>query len=284
MIFDRLSPAALTVTTGCRYGQFLVLAEDAYMGRALIRYGEYSESEVDLWRSLLAAQPNAIVADVGANIGAHTVALASLVPQGRVVAFEPMRWLYQMALTNATLNACTNVDVVNAAVGSEKGSIKVPAVDFTVAGNFGGVPLRRYDHGYPVPLVRLDDVLPVCHFIKADVEGMESEVLKGAERLIAQCRPVLYVEANPEDGHPAQTSPSQLAMIAQLQGYGYHVWWHLAPHHNPANVRGADPDPDHEGVVSYNLLALPSEVPTDIGADPLPRVEAPTPSEEIANG
>lgn len=284
MIFDRIAPESLTVVEGCRYGRFAAITHDQYMGKALQRYGEYSESEVQLWRQLLAATPNAIVADVGANIGCHTVALASIVPQGRVVAFEPLRWLYQLALTNATLNACRNVDVVHAAVGAERGQITVPAIDYTHDGNYGGVPLKQFSTGYPVPLVRLDDVLPVVHFIKADVEGMESEVLKGAERLIRECRPILYVEANPEDGYPMKEGPTQLAMIRQLQGYGYTVWWHLAPHHNSANVRGADPADEHEReVVSFNLLAIASEVNAVIdGSDPLPPCDPPTPSEEIA--
>lgn len=282
MIFDRITPQALTLVEAARYGTFLVLARDRYMGRALHRYGEYSESEVQLWRQLLAGRPDAIVADVGANVGCHTLAFASLVPQGRVIAFEPLRWLYQMCLTNATLNAAGHVSVLNAAAGDAPGQITVPAIDYTADGNYGGVPLGGFTQGYPVPVVRLDDVLQRVDLIKADVEGMEAAVLRGAERLIRECRPILYVEANPEEGHDPLRGPGQLAMIRQLQGYGYTVWWHLAPHFNPDNVRGAPALDEHEAnVVSYNLLAIPSEASAVIeGSDPLPPLDPPTPSEE----
>ncbi len=47
-----------------------------------------------------------------------------------------------------------------------------------------------------MPIVRLDDVYDrdTLKLIKIDVEGMELEVMKGAERIISTLRPILYVE------------------------------------------------------------------------------------------
>jgi hypothetical protein len=93
--------------------------------------------------------------------------------------------------------------------------------------------------------------MPICHFIKADVEGMELAVLKGAQRIIRDCKPCLYLENNP--------GPDQDSLIRYVQGLGYDVWWHRAPHFNPNNVNGAKAEGDHEmAVASFNLLCLRS--------------------------
>lgn len=243
------------MTTG-RYGRMLSLAHDRYMGSALARYGEYSESEVQLWRQLI--QPHHVVADLGANIGAHTVALASLVPMGGVVAVEPLPFLYGILRGNLVLNGITNVAALEAAIGARTGTIRIPALDYTRDDNFGGYPLDDVKVGNDVPLVRLDDVMLQADFIKADVEGMELAVLEGAPRIIRECRPVLYLENNP--------GPQQQTLIDYVHGLGYDLWWHYAPHYNPENVNQAPPEDEHIlRVVSYNMLGIPSEASSDIG-------------------
>lgn len=236
--------ASLVAISDCRYGRMMYLAQDRYMGRALATYGEYSESEVDLWRQLI--RPDWIVVDAGANIGAHTIALARMA--GHVIAFEPFRFMYHMLCGNVALNGLTNVTAFNYALGAAHRVITVPFLDYTIDGNYGGLSLGSFEQGASVPVVPLDDTTRVVHCIKADVEGMEGDVLKGAERLIRECRPILYVENNPGPGMPE--------LIDQIHGYGYELYWHYAPHFNPGNFKGGTVE--HEpGVVSFNMLGLP---------------------------
>lgn len=273
MILDR-ADADTVVTVSARYGQMMVIKGDRYMGRAFQVYGEYSESEVDLWRQIL--PDNAIVADVGANIGAHTVALATLVPKGLVFAFEPCRFMYQLMAGNAALNGLTNVVPYHMAVGAEAGTITVPGFDYTADNNYGGIPLGGFDanQGNPVPVAPLDSLLPRVHMIKADVEGMELAVLQGAERLIDECRPAIYMEANPEDGHPPTEGPTQLELIGHVQAKGYDCWWHFAPHYNPDNMNKAEAEGEHEAtVVSYNVLCLPAEGENNVNLPKIAPIE-----------
>ena len=250
MYLDKADAATVQVTEG-RYGRMLSIACDQYMGHALRHYGEYSESEVHLWRQLLADTPNAIVVDAGANIGAHTVALSRMVPKGAVFAFEPLRYTYYVLCGNLALNGCANVFPHLSALGAERGEITVPGIDYTQGGNYGGIALGTIERGNPVPVVALDDILPALHFLKADVEGMELDVLKGAARLIRECQPVLYLENNPGD----QRQP----LIDYVHSIGYDCWWHYAPHYNPDNHHQRLPHAEeYARIVSHNMLCLPS--------------------------
>jgi FkbM family methyltransferase len=264
------------VISRCRYGQFVYLKNDRYMGRALARFGEYSESEVEAWRQLLS--PNALVADVGANIGIHTVALSSLVPDGGVYCFEPLTYLYRFLEANLAANACMNVVSHNKCVGNPSplpmppgGSaippdspddgydppvIYVPPCDYTVEdelANYGGMSMLGHAAGIPIQVVSLDACCPRLNLIKADVEGMEWNVIQGARRIIRECQPIIYCENNP--------GPNQETLIQQIQSIGYDCWWHLAPHYNPDSFIPNPPDPDTEHVVSYNMLCFPKGDP-----------------------
>ena len=61
----------------CRHGRMVFLKHDVYIGRSLELYGEYSESEAEVFTQLL--RPGDVVIEAGANIGAHTVHIANLV-------------------------------------------------------------------------------------------------------------------------------------------------------------------------------------------------------------
>lgn len=240
------------------------LKNDRYLGAALERYGEYSEGEVELWRQLI--RPEWVIADVGANIGCHTVAFARLASRGRVVAFEPLQYAYHLLCGNLALNALTHVTALNVAVGRAPGSLYVPGLDYTVEENYGGLALGKYEQGRRTSVVRLDDTLPIVHFIKADVEGMEQQVLEGAQRLITECRPVLYLENNPEsvtEGRMTLGTKAE-ALIDYVHMLNYDLWWHKPPLYNPANYRHCTVDME-PGVVSFNMLGLPNELKATIG-------------------
>jgi FkbM family methyltransferase len=199
---------------------------DTHVGRSLDLYGEWVESELDLLGPWLA--PGDVVIDAGANVGNHTVFFAGRVgPDGRVYAFEPQRRVFQMLCANLALNGVTNVEAVQAAVGTGLGEVAIPDVDYTAPGNFGGVRLAC-GAGRQVPVRSLDSLgLARCAAIKIDVEGMELDVIDGASDLIARTRPLLYVENNDR----AKSG----ALIRRIAGFGYQLFWHFSRYYNPNN-------------------------------------------------
>lgn len=236
---------------------------DQYIGRGLKKYGEFSESEVALFRQLL--RPGDLVVEAGANFGAHTLAMAKMVgDQGGIIAFEPQRLVFQAMVANVALNSLANVVTVQAGLGAYQGTIKVPVLDPAKGHNFGGFNISNHNLGEEVPVRTIDSLnLNRCRLIKVDVEGMECEVLEGARNTIARLRPVLYVEND-------RTEHSQ-RLITLIQSLGYKLWWHLPPMFNPNNFRG-DNENLFGNIVSVNMLCLPQETQTVVD---LPEIKTP---------
>jgi len=233
----------------CRHGMMVYNTNDQYIGAMLDQYGEFSEGENDVFRQTL--KPGMTAVEAGANVGAHTLALARQVgPTGRVLAFEPQRSVFQMLCANLALNALEQVEPHWAAAGSTDGTITVPRLDSTQPQNFGGLTLGRNKAGDSVRLVRLDSLgLAACHLIKMDVEGMELDVLLGATDTIRRCAPLIYSENDRQDRSPA--------LIRQLQAMGYRCFWHLPPCVRMPNFRG-NAENRFPGLVSCNMLCVPA--------------------------
>ena len=203
----------------CRHGTMIYLASDRYVGQSLDRYGQFSEGEAHLLQHLV--KPGNTIVEVGANIGAHTIALAKATGPGGVVhAFEPQRIIHQILCGNVALNALSNVYTYHAAVGRKSSSIMVPKLNYAATNNFGGISLGSCVAGEQVPIVTIDSYnLSSCHLIKIDVEGMEGDVVAGAEDTIRRCRPLLYVENDRKE--------KSQALIQQIAALGYRLYWHL---------------------------------------------------------
>lgn len=241
----------------CRHGLFLYNRNDVYIGRSLELYGEYSDLETELLRSLL--REGDWFVEAGANIGALTVPLARKVgPGGAGFVFEPQRLNHQMLCANLALNGLTHVQARQAGLGAEQGVMSAALVNPDREDNYGDVRLRpaSVEWGEQVTVSTLDAVgLPQCRLIKMDVQGMERQVLEGARATIARCRPALWVENDDRE-----TSPD---LIRLIRGMGYRLWWHKSPLFSPRNFRGAVENV-FEDVVSLNMLCLPAEGRLDI--------------------
>ena len=156
--------------------------------------------------------PDAVVAEIGAHIGYVTRWLAKLTPQGHVYAFEPggenRRYL------RANVARLSNVTVVPLAA-SDRGGSATLYVDTLTGQNSSLVPsfdlfaataARGYDPtATTVPeeiaTVTLDEYFAgkPLDFLKIDVEGAELSVLRGAERILTEDRPVLMLEVQADE-------------------------------------------------------------------------------------
>ena len=249
-----LDPAGFNELQICRSGPMVYNKYDMYVGESLRKYGEFSIAEQEVFEQVV--RPGALVVEVGANIGAHTVDLSRLVGRdGEVHAIEPQRIVFQTLCANLAINQCVNVFARQAAVGARNGTIMVPALDPSIRNNFGGLSLHNVNGGESVPLITLDSLdLPACQLLKVDVEGMEVDVVTGGEQLIQMYRPLMYLENDRED-----RSEALLTLVERLE---YNAYWHFAQLFNPANFAG-DTDNVFSIIASINILCVPKE--TKIG-------------------
>jgi len=239
----------------CRHGIMLYNLNDTHLGTMLDLYGEYSEAEADMFRHFL--KPGMTAVEVGANIGAHTLALAGIVgPQGRVLAFEPQRIVFQMLCANLAVNGIEHVDAHWAAVGSAPGRITVPRLAGTQRTNFGGLAVGG-GQGDEVSLLTLDSLeLPACDFLKIDVEGMERDVILGTRQTIRRLRPTISVENDREEKSPA--------LIQLLWDLAYDCYWDIPHYIHVPNFRG-NTENAFPTMASFNLVCLPREKKLTIG-------------------
>lgn len=185
-------------------------------------YGGYEAHETRIMAA--AVQPGSTIVDAGANFGWHAIHLAKRVgASGKVLAFEPIPTTYAELAENVAINSCDNVKLFGLALGNETRvmSMFLPGTD-----GGAGAASEFLDTGarIEVSMVRLDDVLDqegVQHvdFIKADIEGGELNLLRGAERLLNRCRPVIFIEI--VDIHCSRFGHTPTDVIQLLIGHGY---------------------------------------------------------------
>lgn len=216
----------------CRYGWMLYDVGPIYVGKCLDLYGQYSEGEVALMRTLLREGDTAI--DVGANIGALTVPMAGIVGEsGRVYAIEFDRDTFNILCANLALNGIRNVRPMNALVAggdsASVGPIGGGAPNNGAAPNGGTAQSGESD---AVSAVALDSLpLEACDFVKIDVDGGELDVLRSGEMQIERYRPFLYFE-----NELRERSSALLAFV--IGTLGYDVYFHPTPLFEPDNYFG----------------------------------------------
>lgn len=247
----------------------IISENDVFMHGLVSHYGEYSEDEVDVFRS--AVQPGDCVLNVGANIGLHTLALAALAHDGSVYAFEPQRLAFQTLCGNIALNSFPHVVCIQAAVGRFVGSLHVPLIWPYVKSNSGGLSMDfTLKSGDVVQLITIDSLhFPALDFLLVDVEGMEADVLAGATASIRRFHPAIYLEAN----------WNQSGVLATLSDFGYRAWHHRPRHIRVPNFLNQAVRPEDEDVVGPVMVLalhpdsskiLTQERLTALGMEPLP--------------
>jgi FkbM family methyltransferase len=141
-------------------------------------------------------RPGMTVYDIGAQAGFYTLCLSRMVGEtGRVFAFEPFADNVRNLLEHVRINALRNVAIVQAAVAGCSG-----VRGFTTDRGSCENGLVGEDAALLVPTVSLDSLsLPSPDLIKMDIEGGESEALRGARQVLSEHRPVVLVALHSAD-------------------------------------------------------------------------------------
>lgn len=154
-----------------------------------------------------------IALDIGANIGNHSLFFSDYFK--RVLSFEPNPNTYRLLAINSSLT--DNVECFEYGLSDANSEAAL-----TVNNNNMGassVSEKASEKDISIQLRKLDDVLEAAEqvrLVKIDVEGHEYKALLGAEKTIAEHKPILLFEQ-----HVGDFVDGHSKVISLLKRYGY---------------------------------------------------------------
>jgi len=189
-------------------------------------YIYFSLKDVSHDKLLELLDKNAVVLDVGGNIGYTALRMAQIVGEGgKIYTFEPDPLNYSNLTKNLSLNSFKNIFASNIGLGAEYKQVKLFV---NTESNRGGNRINELaDSNFEivkiVPLDRFvaDNSIDKIDLIKIDVEGYELKVLKGANEILRKHRPLLFIEF--DNYNLTQQNDSAKELIAYLKEFNYKI-------------------------------------------------------------
>ena len=176
-----------------------------------------------------------IFLDIGANIGAYSVIMASLPSIRAVHAFEPTPNTFEELSANIGLNLHASKVVVHpTALSDSKKTVSFGIVsDFSGANSIVETSIHETDKfasQFEVNCLPLDEILADQHTIisiKIDVEGHELQTLAGARNLLTKNRVILQIE---------NYNPADPSLLSALTHCGYRMLFNVGPDQYFSNI------------------------------------------------
>ncbi|MEP6741361.1 MAG: FkbM family methyltransferase [bacterium] len=206
-------------------GQKLYVKADAsHIANSLITMGVWEKRETEVFLSLI--KPHMTILDVGAHVGYYTLLAAKRVAQ--VYAFEPDPETFGLLSRSVNANGHTNVKCFHAAVTNKMGRANFH-VDSEAWGNsLCSENVSNQVRQLEVETLGLDELFASgalgerVDLLKIDVQGAEELVLNGAERILAECQPIILMEVEPHRLRNMGTDPVDLLKCLECK-YGYEL-------------------------------------------------------------
>jgi FkbM family methyltransferase len=188
-----------------------------------IYYGFRETSRMEFYKLV---GRGAVVLDIGANVGDVTLHSSKIAgAEGRILAFEPDPENFQRLTTNLKLNNFQNVKAFNFGFGNVPGKYRMALFRKDNKGMTRIVGDDANGTYTDVQITTLDDFSSGMEFpakvnlVKIDVEGFETNVLKGATAFLKKYRPVLFIEL--VDNHLKLQNTSAVELVSLLEHSGY---------------------------------------------------------------
>lgn len=206
-----------------RAGLRWVLNPADHVQQNLFWLGQHDRWDISHIKQML--PPNPVLCDIGANFGYYSVTLAaSLKPDCRIFAFEPHPKTRTRLERHIALNQLGDlITVLPCALSDVAGTVQMSLRE----SNSGAAHISQ--HGdTEVEVSTLDSIcadrqFSRLDFVKIDVEGFETRVLKGGSQCLQKLRPKLLVEMMPEQLERTGSSAAELASTLRDYGYRLHV-------------------------------------------------------------
>ena len=159
------------------------------------------------------------ILDIGANTATFAILAKGLSPKSRVIAFEPIKRIAEMARKSIATSGL-DIEVVCVALARSKGELPIfdPGGENAYSASLDPDFISGPKQSYVVPVTSLDQFCaenaldPIA--IKLDVEGYEGEVICGAAEVLSRGRCMILCEW-------LGTSQSHTEARAMINTHGY---------------------------------------------------------------
>lgn len=164
------------------------------------------------------------VLDIGAHVGLYSLVASKRVGEnGKIIAIEASPSTVSILKQHLGFNDCKNIEVIAAAAGDKPGAIEFSYYPDPLAADAFANSIA-YDISEQRAEIRMTTVDEVCRdlrpgLVKIDVEGAEYMVLKGGQRTLEACKPVVFVAIHPDAMAALGHAPHELVEYMRMLGY-----------------------------------------------------------------
>lgn len=181
----------------------MMVNKNSSMGGAIFWFGFHHTREMLFLSKFLKSEMTFI--DIGANQGEFALFAASVLKNGRVIAFEPTSWQLNLLKNNIALNQFKNVEICEYGLFNEEKQIEVFTSNDSVLhkGHHEGLSTiyrsdsRNISEGI-IELKIFDEIhfdnLERFDVLKIDIEGAELPALKGMSKSLLKFKPLIIIE------------------------------------------------------------------------------------------
>ena len=158
--------------------------------------GIYEEKTIEHITKII--PKNGVMMDIGANIGAISVAIAKKRPDIKIIAVEASPNIFQYLKKNIELNQISNIIAINKVISDVSGqTLKFYAPkDKFGKGSLQPIFTNVFEEVLSTTLdeISLENNLLSLDLIKIDVEGYEKIVFDCAQKTLVQFKPIIAFE------------------------------------------------------------------------------------------
>ncbi|MDE5622295.1 MAG: FkbM family methyltransferase [Alistipes sp.] len=185
--------------------------------------GRYAPATEYVYHLPQLVRPGDVCIDIGANLGYYTRTIARLTgPRGQVYAVEPVAPVRKVLSRN--VRRCGNVDILPFALGTENKPIRMGNDSVSENGYLGtgqhfvNDTGRSADVEFTAEMRRGSELfarLERLDFIKCDIEGYETIVMREMRPLLERFRPAVLIETG------GTNRPQIVALFRELGYAGF---------------------------------------------------------------
>jgi FkbM family methyltransferase len=188
----------------------------------ILNFEQYESGDSALIFQMI--KDDAVVFDIGANIGWYSLNIAKKYPSSNVVAFEPIPKTFDYLTENISLNEVKNIRINNLGLSNKAGEF----VFYYYEGGSGNASSANLTGGNDVKEIKckvttLDEYATSenlsVDFIKCDVEGAELLVFQGGIETIRRCTPIVFTEMLRKWSAKFNYHPNEI--LGLFSGLGY---------------------------------------------------------------